>query len=203
MIRINLLPHREQARKDRRQQFYSMIVLVLLLAGLLWFVGYTLIGGRIESQERANQFLKGEIATLEKEIAEIKRLREQMQALLSRKQVIETLQANRTETVTLFNELSKQMPEGVMLKEFKQTGAGINFKGYSQSNARVSQLMRNLDSASSLEKPGLVEIKATTYNKRNVGEFSLNMSIERAPEADQSAAGMGASTSQSGGAAKP
>jgi len=202
MISINLLPHREQARKDRRQQFYSLIVLVLLLAGFVWFVVYTLIGGSIERQERSNEFIKGEIAALDKEIAEIKRLKEQMQALLSRKQVIETLQANRTETVTLFNELSKQMPEGVMFKGFKQTGLGVNFSGYSQSNARVSQLMRNLDASSILEKPSLVEIKATTYNKRSVGEFSLNMSIERAPVLEQSGPVKAPSSQQSAGAAK-
>lgn len=199
MISINLLPHREQARKERRQQFYTLVVLTLLLSALIGFVVYSLIGGRIERQERANEFLKGEIVALDKEIAEIKRLKEQMQSLLSRKQVIETLQANRTETVTLFNELAKQMPEGIMLKGIAQKGMLVNFTGYSQSNARVSQLMRNLDSSSILEKPVLVEIKATTYNKRNVGEFSLNLSIERAVDAVQSGAAVPATQSAAGG----
>ena len=202
MIRINLLPHREEKRKSRRQQFILFSALAALGGLLVWFIGHSIIAGYVDGQDQKNALLKQEIALLDKEIVEIKGLREQAEALLSRKQVIETLQANRTETVTLFNELSKQMPEGVMLKEFKQTGLGINFKGYSQSNARVSQLMRNLDSASILEKPGLVEIKATTYNKRSVGEFSLNMSIEHAPDADQSAGGKVPSAQQSGGATK-
>lgn len=200
MIRVNLLPHREQARKERRQQFFSMIVLVALVAGFIWFVVHSVIVTRIERQERANAFLKDQITLLENDIAEIKQLREQMQALLSRKQVIESLQANRTETVTFFNELAKQMPEGVMLKGIKQTGMSVNFMGYSQSNARVSQLMRNLDASSVLEKPDLVEIKAATFNKRTVGDFSLNMTIERAPAAEQSAAGKIPSSQQSAGA---
>ena len=204
MIRVNLLPHREQARKERRQQFYSLLVLVALLAGLVWFLVHSIVMNRIERQERSNLFLNQEITKLESEIAEIKQLREQTQALLSRKKIIESLQANRNETVILFNELVKQMPEGVMLKGIKQTGLNVNFTGYSQSNARVSQLMRNLEASSILEKPaqssGLVEIKSTTFNKRTVGEFNLDMVIERAPAVEQS--GGGVSSQQSAGGAK-
>ena len=108
-------------------------------------------------------------------------MKEQTQALLSRKQVIEALQSFRTDTVQLFNEFAKQMPEGVFLKSIKQTGNGINVTGYAQSNARVSQLMRNLDASPALEKPVLVEIKAATFNKRGVSEFNLNVSIEHPP----------------------
>jgi type IV pilus assembly protein PilN len=181
MIRINLLPHREEARKQRRQQFYTMLGLVAILALVIAFVGHTLIGQSIESQVASNEFLKREIASLDKEIAEIKRLKEQTQALLSRKQVIESLQSNRAETVYLFNELVRQVPEGIYVKSIKQTGLKINLTGYAQSNARVSQLMRNLDSSPVLEKPELIEIKAADVNHRRVGEFNLNISIERAP----------------------
>jgi len=201
MISINLLPHREQARKNRRQQFYSMIGLVVIVAAAIWFVVYQLIDGAIQKQESSNNYLKTEIATLDKDIAEIKRMKEQMQALLSRKKVIEELQSNRTETVTLFNELAKQMPEGVQLRGIKQTGMNVNFTGYSQSNARVSQLMRNLDASPILENPTLDVIKTTTYNKRTVGDFSLNMSIERAPVAEQSGAVKAPSSQQSAGVA--
>ncbi len=159
MIRINLLPHREQARKERRHQFISLAVLTLILAGLVWFLGSTLIGSQIESQISSNDFIKREIAALDKEIAEIARIKEQTQALLARKQVIESLQSNRTETVTMFNELVKQMPEGVFLRGVKQTGSGVLLTGYAQSNARVSQLMRNLDASPIFEKPLLQEIK--------------------------------------------
>ncbi|MGC3962964.1 MAG: PilN domain-containing protein [Rhodocyclaceae bacterium] len=181
MIRINLLPHREEARKQRRQQFYSLLALVALLCAMIAFVGYTFINRAIEDQEATNDFLKREIASLDKEIAEIKRLREQTQALLSRKQVIESLQSNRAETVHVFNELIRQTPEGVYIRAIKQTGMRINIQGYAQSNARVSQLMRNLDSSPVLEKPELIEIKAVDLKGRRVGDFNLNVSIERQP----------------------
>lgn len=181
MIRINLLPHREQARKDRRQQFISLSALVFILAGLVWFVGTTLIGSQIDAQNESNAFLKREIASLDKEIAEIARLKEQTQSLLARKQVIESLQGNRTETVVIFNEMLRQMPEGVFLKSFKQSGNGVMLVGYAQSNARVSQLMRNLDASPIFEKPLLREIKAVTLKSRQVGEFILGVNIEKAP----------------------
>ncbi|HSD37898.1 MAG TPA: PilN domain-containing protein [Rhodocyclaceae bacterium] len=181
MIRINLLPHREEARKQRRNQFYSLLGLVALLGGVVWFVGHTLIGQRIDAQESSNDFVKREIAVLDKEIAEIKRLQEQTQALLSRKQVIESLQSNRAETVHVFNELGKQVPEGVFIRSVKQSGVRINLLGYAQSNARVSQLMRNLDASPIFEKPELVEIKAADFNRRRVGDFNLFVSIEKAP----------------------
>lgn len=179
MIRINLLPHREQARKDRRQQFISLSVLVVLAGAAVWFVGSVLIGQRIDAQASSNEFIKREISALDKEIAEIARLKEQTQSLLARKQVIESLQGNRTQTVVIFNELVRQMPEGVFLKAVKPAGGGLNLTGYAQSNARVSQLMRNLDASPIFEKPSLQEIKAVSYNRRQVGEFNLNVSIER------------------------
>ena len=99
MIRINLLPHREEARKARRQQFYLMLGAVAALSALVVFLGYTIINGYISSQNDANDFLKREIAVLDKQIDQIKRLKEQTQALLSRKQIIEDLQRDRGETV--------------------------------------------------------------------------------------------------------
>jgi type IV pilus assembly protein PilN len=111
-------------------------------------------------------------------------LREQAEALLSRKQVIESLQTHRTETVQIFNELTRQMPEGVYLKTLKQSGLKINLTGYAQSNARVSNLMRNLEASPHLERADLVEVKAAMLNNRRVSEFNLNVSIERAGAAD-------------------
>ena len=184
MIRINLLPHREEKRKARRQQFVLLAALTGLAGLVVWFVGHTIITGYVEGQEAKNAFLKREIATLDKEISEIKGLREQAEALLSRKQVIESLQTNRTETVQIFNELAQQMPEGVYLKSLKQTGPKINLIGYAQSNARVSNLMRNLEASPHLERADLVEVKAAVLNTRRVSEFSLNVNIERAKAAD-------------------
>ncbi len=181
MIRINLLPNREEKRKARRQQFVLLAALTAVAGLAVWFVGHSIIAGYVEGQEAKNAFLKQEIAVLDKEIAEIKGLREQAEALLSRKQVIESLQTNRTEPVHIFNELARQMPEGLYLKSLKQTGSRINITGYAQSNARVSNLMRNLDASPQLQNAELVEVKAAVLNTRRVSEFNLNVSIERQP----------------------
>lgn len=184
MIRINLLPHREEKRKARRQQFYALSGLVSILAGLIVFLLYSIIGGYIGSQEEKNSFLKSEIAVLDKQIDQIKRLKEQTQALLSRKQIIESLQRDRAEAVNLLGELAKQMPEGVYLRSIRQTGQRVDLIGYAQSNARVSTLMRNLEASPWLEKPQLVEIKAIVVDKRRLNEFSMNVAVTRAPAQD-------------------
>jgi type IV pilus assembly protein PilN len=144
VIRINLLPHRAEKRKTLRQQFFALSGVVTVLAGLIWFVGFSYINGQIDRQSEKNTFLKSEIAVLDKQIEEIKKLKEQTDLMLSRKQVIEALQANRSETVHLFNELAKQLPSGISLRSIKQEGQKITLTGYAQSNARVSTLMHNL-----------------------------------------------------------
>lgn len=181
MIRINLLPHREEKRKARRLQFFVLTGLVAVLAGLIVFLVYSIIGGYITTQDERNDFLKKEIAVLDKQLEEIKRLKEQTAALLSRKQIIESLQSDRAEAVHLLNELVKQTPEGVYLKSMKQEGRRITLSGYTQSNARVSTLMRNLEASPWLERPVLVEIKAVTLDKRRASEFSMTVTLVRAP----------------------
>ena len=185
MIRINLLPHREEKRKARRQQFFVLTALVAVLAGLIVFLGYSVISGYITTQDERNDFLKKEIAVLDKQLEEIKRLKEQTAALLSRKQIIESLQSDRAEAVQLLNEMAKQMPEGVYLKSLKQEDRRITMTGYTQSNARVSTLMRNLEASPWIEAPKLVEIKAVVLDKRRVSEFSLTATLTRvAPTVD-------------------
>lgn len=184
MIRINLLPHREEARRARRQQFYVLVVLMLIMGGVIALAMHTAIQVQIDEQQSNNDFLKSEVARLDTEIVEIKRLKEQTQALLSRKQVIELLQSHRAETVHIFNELARLVPEGVYLRSLKQTGLKINLTGYAQSNARVSTLMRNLDGSPALEKPELIEIKTAEVNKRRVSDFNLNVAVRRQSEAD-------------------
>ena len=179
MIRINLLPHREEKRKAKRQQFYGLLGLVSVLAGLIVFLVITVIDGYISAQDAKNDFLKKEIVVLDKQIDQIKRLKEQTQALLARKQIIEALQRDRAEAVLLLSELVKQMPEGVYIRSMKQTGQRIALIGYAQSNARVSTLMRNIEASPWLEKPQLVEIKAVTLEKRRLSEFSMNAAIKR------------------------
>lgn len=184
MIRINLLPHREEKRKARRQQFYGLLGMISVLAGLIVFLGYSVISGYISSQEGKNDFLKKEIAVLDKQIEQIKGLKEQTQALLSRKQIIESLQRDRAEAVRLLSELAKQMPEGVYLRSLKQDGQKVTLGGYAQSSARVSALMRNIEASPWLEKPQLIEIKAVLVEKRRLNEFSLTASLNRLPAQD-------------------
>ena len=179
MIRINLLPHREEKRKAKRQQFYGLLGLVSVLGVLVVFFVFTIISGSISVQESRNDFLKKEVAVLDKQIEQIKGLKVQTQALLARKQVIESLQRDRAEAVRLLSELVKQMPEGVYIRSLKQDGVKISLSGYAQSSARVSTLMRNIESSPWLEKPVLVEIKATIVDKRRLNEFSLNASLKR------------------------
>ena len=179
MIRINLLPHREEKRKARRQQFYGLLGMITVLALLIVFLVYTIISGYIAAQESKNDLLKKEIAVLDQQIEQIKRLKEQTQALLSHKQIIESLQRDRAEAVRLLSEMVKQMPEGVYLRSIKQDGSKLSLVGYAQSNARVSTLMRNIEASPWLEKPQLVEIKAATVDKRRLNEFSMNASMKR------------------------
>jgi len=179
MIRINLLPHREAKRKARRQQFYVLLGLVSLLAAVIWFLGFSIINRQIAGQAEKDEFLKQEIASLDKEIDEIKKIQEQTNALLARKRVIEALQANRTETVHLFNELAKQVPEGIYLRTLAQTGQTIAMSGYAQSNARINTLMNNLDESPLLERSTLIETKAETVGARRLNAFSITTVITR------------------------
>ncbi|MFH1814370.1 MAG: PilN domain-containing protein [Pseudomonadota bacterium] len=179
MIRINLLPHREEKRKARRQQFVAFAGATLLFGALIVGLVNGVINGYVSAQDEKNAFLKTEIAVLDKSIDEIKRLREQTDALIQRKQVIESLQGNRSEAVGLFNELAKNVPEGVYIRKVSQQGGKINLIGYAQSNARVSSLMRNLESSPLLERPTLVEIKGSSVDKRRMNEFNLDLYITR------------------------
>jgi type IV pilus assembly protein PilN len=181
-IRVNLLPHREERRKRQRQHFF-------VLAGGTAMVGVLLVGAmhtfyqrQIDTQTDRNAFLKGEIAKLDQEIAEIDSLKAEIAALLARKQVIETLQRDRAQTVHLLDELVRQMPEGVYLKQIGQKGLRVDIAGYAQSNARVSTLMRNIDSSPWLERPVLVEVKASTVDKKRVSEFNMFLFLKRPVE---------------------
>jgi type IV pilus assembly protein PilN len=196
MARINLLPHREERRKRARQHFFVIAGGTALVGALIVVAMHGFYAAKIDTQVERNRFLKSEIAKLDKEIAEINKLKDEIQALLARKQIIETLQADRAQTVHLLEELVRQMPEGVYLKSVTQKGLSVSVLGYAQSNARVSTLMRNIESSPWLATPGLVEVKASTVEKRRVAEFSLNFQLKRAEVKD--AAKDGAK-----GAAKP
>lgn len=179
MIRINLLPHREARRALRRREFNFILIGTLVFAAALWYVGKLYLDERVATQMRRNDLLVAENKKLTEQIDEIKKLKDQTAALLARKQVVETLQVNRSASVKLLDQLVRQLPDGVYLKAFKQTGTKVNLTGIAQSNARVSTLMRNLESSPYLINAELVEIKAVNdRNQQRVNEFSLNISLK-------------------------
>lgn len=175
MIRINLLPHRELARAARRRQFNVLFGIAVVAGVIAVVLGHSLIAAQQSAQNARNAYLEKEIARLDGEIGEIKKIREQTQALLERKQVVETLQSNRTEVVHLFDQMIRLLPDGLYLKSFKQDGRVITLSGYTQSSARVSTLMRNLNESPWFESAALVEIKAVTVNNLRANEFVLTV----------------------------
>ena len=177
--RVNLLPHREERRKRARQHFFVLAGGTAVAGILVVIAMHGFYAAKIEIQAERNKFLKSEVAKLDKEIAEINKLKDEIQALLARKQVIETLQADRAQTVHLLDQLVRQVPEGVYLRSITQRGLRIKLLGYAQSNARVSTLMRNIEASPWLELPELVEVKANIVDKRRVSDFDLNLSLKR------------------------
>jgi type IV pilus assembly protein PilN len=180
MIRINLLPHREIRRKQQQQQFFIGLGVVAAIGIAIWFVVHTFLNEQIDDQQSRTRYLDEEIAKLDLQIEEIKKVQEQTAALLARKKVVETLQGNRAEVVHLLDQLVRQLPDGVYLKGVKQTGQKVTIQGYTQSQARVSTLMRNLESSPYIDSPGLVEIKSTQLGTQRLNEFTMNINVTRA-----------------------
>ena len=183
MIRINLLPHREEKRKRRQQQFGVLAFISLVVGAVVVGAVWLFLDQQVQQQQQNVAYMKGEIAKLDKQIEEIRKIREETASLLAKKQVVEGLQSNRSEPVQLLDQLLRQLPEGVYLKQVKQTGAKVNVAGYAQSQTRVSTLMRNLGASPYLENPELVEIKAVPAPDKSggrVNEFNMNISIKRA-----------------------
>jgi type IV pilus assembly protein PilN len=184
-IRINLLPHREQKRHARQRQFVSLAVMLGILAVAVVGLGHILFATQIEQQNSRNALLKTEIAKLDEQIKEIDKLREQIDQVISRKQVVETLQANRNDAVHLLDQMVRQLPDGIYLRSIRQTGTRVTINGYAQSNARVSTLMRNIEASPWITKPELVEIKlvpapgSKDKEATKISEFTLNMQVKR------------------------
>jgi type IV pilus assembly protein PilN len=190
MIRINLLPHREEKRKQKKAAFFAL----LALGGLIGIGIVLMVGGynarAISIQEQRNQVLKTAIVGLDKKIAEIATLKQEIEALKARQQAVEDLQGDRNQPVYLLDELVRQTPAGVYLKGFKQDGQRVAVNGFAQSQERVSELLRNLAGESPwLEKPDLIEVKSTGLGQgksaRKVVEFNLNVSIKRPRDKDK------------------
>lgn len=196
MIRVNLLPHRQLRREARQRQFGLMAAFTAILAAAIIFMAYTVISARLDSQAERNARLNAAIAKLDKEIADIKNLKDQISAVLERKQVVENLQTNRSQAVVVFDELSRQLPEGMYLRNIKQVGNLITLEGVADTNARVATLVRNFNASAWLESPALVEIKAVAANnsqKQNI--FTLTVKL-KAPQSEAETATVKAQTAK-------
>ena len=164
MPRINLLPWRDQQRRDRKLAFLVALGGAVVLAAVTAFIAYLLLGSMIDAQDRRNERLRAQIKVLDKQIEEINDLDAQKRRFISRMQIIEKLQRSRPEVVHLFDELVKQMPDGTYLTSVKQTGPKLKLDGVAQSSTRVSTLMRNISASQWLRNPELevVQTKADT-----------------------------------------
>lgn len=179
MIRINLLPHRAEKRRAKQMQFIVLSAISFVIGALIVALVHVAISAQIEYQERRNAYLKQEIALLDKQIEEIKKLREQTQSLLARKNVVENLQSTRSDVVHLLDQMLRILPDGVYIKSVKQSGYKIALVGYAQSNARISTLMRSVEDSPWLDSPTLVEIHAANLAGGRVSEFSLNFNLTK------------------------
>lgn len=209
MILINLLPHREAARKRRRETFYATLG-VAALVGLLVSGGiYSWYAAQIEAQQSKNNFLKTEIVKLETQIKEIATLQAEIAALRARQNAVEELQGNRNLPVYLLGELVKQLPDGVYITTMKQDNQTLVITGVAQSNERVSELLRNFSNNSPwLTRPELIEITAGSVtlgarDQRRVSNFSMRVGLKRATDVKAAAASAPASPASLGGAARP
>jgi len=189
MIRINLLPYREEELKRRKRSFFALLILGGILGGLvvLLFAGFMAV--RIADQNARNSLIKAENTKLDGQIKEVATLKDEIQALKARQDAVEDLQADRNQPVYLMNELVQQTPEGIYLKSIKQDGQRVALSGYAQSNERVAEYLRNLGNNSAwLQRPDLLEIRAATAGQgkdaKNVFEFSINVGIKRPRDKD-------------------
>jgi type IV pilus assembly protein PilN len=183
MIRINLLPHREIRRKRQQQQFFAALGVIVVIGAVLAGLGYFVLEEERTNHVNRNKYLTEEIAKVDKEIEEINRLREQTAALLARKQVVETLQSNRAETVHLLDQMVRQLPDGMYLRTVRQQGSKVTINGVTQSQARVSTLMRNLENSQKLANPALIEIKAFAQGTTRANDFTMSVNVVR-PKAE-------------------
>ena len=177
MARINLLPWRAERRKSRQKEFVGMLGLAALAGVLVAFLVYSYYGGRISGQAERNDYLRGEITKVDGQIKEIEELDQKKSKLLARKEVIEQLQSNRSQMVHLFDSLVRTIPDGVTLTAIKQEGDILTLSGRSQSNARVSTYMRNLESSGWMTKPDLNVIEAKGANPGLPYEFNLKVTL--------------------------
>jgi type IV pilus assembly protein PilN len=183
MPRINLLPWREEARKERQKQFVVQLLGAAVLGGLILFYGITTVNGWVNHQESRNTFLQEQIRELDRKIAEIEDLQDTKRRLLSRMQIIEELQKSRPDGVRLFDSLAHTVPTGVYVTEVRQNGSNLEIRGVAESNARVSAYMRNIDGSDWMTRPNVEVIETRTQRRgargdeQRVREFTIRARV--------------------------
>jgi len=188
MAKINLLPWRAERRKQREREFYMMLGAAVVAAVLVVLVWVWWMGARIDNQDARNAYLKDQIHQLETKLEKIKDLEKTKSKLLARKQIIEQLQASRTQMVHLFDELVKTIPDGVRLRSLKQAGDTLTLEGVAQSNASVANYMRSLDASQYLTHSDLKKTEAKGTDKRNRFEFALDVKVRKTENPDDAQA---------------
>lgn len=173
MAKINLLPWREELRKEKQQEFFILLGIFAAIAGIIWGVVHLFHIQLIEHQQFRNKYVEDQIAQVDKKIKEIQELEREKQKLLDRMRAIEQLQGNRPLIVRLFDELILSLPEGVSVNSVKQAGSNITIVGEAQSNARVSSFMRNLETSEWLASPQLDVIQAKDASGLRISNFTL------------------------------
>ncbi len=204
MILINLLPHREAARKRRQETFYVTLAVAALFGVLVAGLIYAWYEAQISNQRGRNQFLQTEIKRLEAQIKDVATLEAEIASLRARQQAVENLQADRNLPVHLLNEISRQLPEGVFLGSLRHQNQSVTITGTAQSNERVSELLRNFSNNSPwLTKPELVEIVAgnlslSPRDQRRVANFTMRVQLRRSSEVKSALAPAGAGSAPAG-----
>lgn len=208
MILINLLPHREAARKRKREAFFITLGIAAMIGLLISGIWYSWYRTQIQSQRERNAFLQAEIAVLDGQIKGIATLQAEIASLRARQTAVENLQGDRNLPVYLMTELVKQLPDGVYIKSIKQENQTVLIEGVAQTNERVSELLRNFANDSPwLSKPELVEITAGTValnarDQRRVANFSMRVEMKRLSEKSTAAASAASAAALTSSASK-
>lgn len=203
MAKINLLPWRDELRKQRQREFYVMLAGAAIAALFVVFVWWYWMGMRLDNQDARNAYLKQEIHLLDGKLTEIKQLETTKSKLLARKEIIEKLQASRSQMVHLFDELVKTIPDGVRLMTMRQNGDTLTLDGVAQSNASVATYMRNLDASPWLTHSDLVKTEAKKNDKRDRFDFGLMVKLTNPDEKAKEQEKMAKAAAANGMGAKP
>ena len=184
MTRINLLPWREELKKQRQVEFFVILGLTAVLGVAIWYAGHWHLSGLVDYHEHRNQMLEDEIAELDRQIEEIEELETLRDQLLARMNVIEELQAGRPQIVHLFEEVATTLPEGVFLERLEKSSDSLTIEGVAESNARVSDYMERLDGSPWLADPDLQVIEVRDRDGSRVSDFSLRVQ-QSEPDEDE------------------